>query len=107
MVIITRHADNRLRKRLNLKRKSHQHHIELVLKKGIRHAELAGQIKRFIDKRVMVDTADTLIVYNYYVYCFIKQTEVLLTVFELPKELKSKYESIKRKHEEAINHGTI
>ena len=85
-VIVTKHAEKRIRQRLGINRKSTEKAAERALQFGVTHAEAKGKLSRHLDGVFLLSYRPTnMRVYNHAVYLF-KNTK-LITVLPLPKNL--------------------
>lgn len=85
-VIVTRHAEKRIRQRLGLNKKSTERAAEKALQFGVTHAEAKGNLCRYLDGIFLLNYRPTNIrVYNHSVYLFCDTK--LITVLPLPNNL--------------------
>lgn len=87
-MLITKHAEKRIRKRLGVPRSAVDKIAQDAFDNGIRHSEVSGRVKRFIDGQFLHNEnhADNIRIHNRYVFIFKKDT--LITVFGLPERLR-------------------
>jgi hypothetical protein len=84
---ITKHAAQRGNERLGLTNDSFVKLSAKALKKGIKHCDCKGQLKKYIDALYLKHkTANNIRIYGEFVYLFCN--EILITVFQLPVEFK-------------------
>lgn len=85
-VIVTKHAEKRIRQRLGINKKSTDKAAEKALQFGITHAETKGKLHRHLDGIFLLNYKPTnMRVYNHSVYLF-RDTK-LITVLPLPRKL--------------------
>lgn len=85
-VIVTKHAERRIRQRLGINKKSTDRAAEKALKFGITHAETNGKLSRHLDGIFLMNYKPTnMRIYNHAVYLF-RDTK-LITVLPLPNYL--------------------
>lgn len=96
-VVITDHAKNRMKERMGIKPKAQQRIAERAYKKGIRHADTVGNLKRYVDKAYLsYGKSNNIRIYGDNIFLF--HNNVLLTVWVLPSDLKTVAHKIKRVH---------
>ena len=87
VAVVTDHAEDRIRKRLGLNRKTVQRQANAALNRGHQQQHYTGSMKRFLDRIYKSPhPAQYGRVYNGYVYYFHGVT--LITVIEVPKHLR-------------------
>ena len=83
---ITKHAEERLRERFGIKRKSIQRIVNRVLEKGLKHKEAKGKVKKYMTELYLKHSrANNIHIYGSDVYIF--RYEVLITVLHLPSDI--------------------
>jgi hypothetical protein len=87
MVELTRHAINRIRKRVGLPKRIIGDHVQKVWDRGATHKDTKGNLRRFISKKYSINTAaNNIKVYGTFIYIFCGQT--LVTVLPSPPSLR-------------------
>lgn len=100
-VVVTKHAEKRLRERMGLKKKSVQRAAEMAYEKGIKHAETNGNLNKWITSLYFNNkTANNIRIYNDKAWIFAGQN--LITVLQIPASLKKSVKDVlnRRKNEE-------
>ena len=83
---ITQHAEERLKQRFGIKKKSMQRIVNRVLEKGLNHKNARGKVKKYITELYLKhEKANNIHIYGSDVYIF--RYEVLITVLHLPSEV--------------------
>ena len=84
--IVTRHADKRIRERVGVGKKNTKALADKALKIGLKHGELTGPLRRFVDSVFFKSrTASNFRVLHDKVYIF--KGTILITVINLPTKL--------------------
>ena len=87
-IIITDHASKRIKQRMGIKKKAQYKTVERAYSKGIRHCEVNGRLKRYVDKAYLSHgKSNNIRIYGDNMFLF--HNNVLLTVCVLPTDLKS------------------
>lgn len=86
MVVVTRHAEKRIRERLGIRKRRVQEHAEKVFRLGVPRREVAGKLHRFLKKEYHVADANNIRVFGLFVYVFDGAT--LITVFDVPQKMR-------------------
>lgn len=85
-VVVTKHAEKRIRQRLGINKKSTDRAAEKAIQFGVTHAETRGKLHRHLDGIFLLSYKPTnMRVYNHSVYLF-RDTK-LITVLPLPRKL--------------------
>ena len=85
---ITKHAEERLKQRFGIKRKSISRIVNRVLKEGLSHKDAKGKVKNYITELYLRhEKANNIRIYGKDVYVF--RYETLITVLHLPCEIMS------------------
>ena len=85
---ITKHAEERLKERFGIKRKSMKRIVNRVLKKGLDHKEAKGKVKKYMTELYLKqEKANNIRIYGSDVYVF--KYETLITVLHLPSDILS------------------
>lgn len=101
-VVVTRHAEKRIRQRLGLNKKSTEKAAEKALRFGVTHAETKGKLCRHLDGIFLLNHRPTnMRVYNHSVYLF-RDTK-LITVLPLPNSLWTYADKLQRQKKEIQN----
>jgi hypothetical protein len=85
--VVTNHATQRLKERAGIGKKSSKNMAEKALERGLTHADLQGNLKKYVDgafKRSK--SGNNFRVYGEKLYVF--KDNILITVFNLPNNLK-------------------
>lgn len=82
---ITEHAHHRMKERMGLPRSARAAAAARAMQFGIRREDAVGPLRDYLSRNWERDT-NTLRVYGNFVFAF--EGERLVTVFELPKNLK-------------------
>lgn len=104
-VVVTKHAEKRLRERMGLKKKSVQRAAEMAYEKGIKHAETNGNLNKWITSLYFNNkTANNIRIYNDKAWIFAGQN--LITVLQIPASLKKSVKDVlnRRQNEEEEKH---
>jgi hypothetical protein len=96
---ITHHAAERGRERLGLKTASVERMAELALEKGIERAETSGRLRRFLDAKAAGFPGAHSRIYGE--VCFFYRGRVLITCYQLPRELRGVVAKIRRAKRQA------
>ena len=87
LVIVTNHAAKRFKQRVGLPKTACQRHAEKAFIDGLRHTDVRGSAKRYLDKLFLEHrTANNMRVYGQFVYLF--KGKVLVTVLNLPRSVR-------------------
>lgn len=93
---ITKHAEKRMRERVNASKSSTVRQATLALERGYRYSDTKGNLSKFLNKQQMVyKTGAELRVYNNHVFIFTRSL-TLITVLPLPTDLQKQCYLIKR-----------
>ncbi len=85
--IITDHAYLRAKERLSLNKKSLDRLADVAYNKGIKHSDIKGQLKKYIDKLYFeYKTANNIRIYGEFIFLFSKNT--LITLYQVPNEFR-------------------
>ncbi|MFV0394980.1 MAG: hypothetical protein ACK5LC_11405 [Coprobacillaceae bacterium] len=86
---VTKHGSKRIKERLNIKKSSHDRLANAALKKGYRHNQIKGNLRKWIDKQILnKDIKHKPIVYNSSLFIFSVSGNKLITVIKLPTNLQ-------------------
>lgn len=92
--IVTNHAEKRIRKRCGLNKSVVSKLATQALTEGISHSETKGNFKKYLNKLYLSDkNANNIKIYNHFVFLFNSNT--LITVFNLPRNLHAVVDKIK------------
>ena len=100
---VTRHATKRTKDRVGLSKKIAGKNAEKAFNYGLKHSETKGNLNKYITKLYFSknNNANNIRVYHEYIYIF--NDETLITILELPNNLKAlaiKLQKEKEKKEE-------
>lgn len=101
-VIVTKHAEKRLRERMGLGKKAVQRAAEMAYEKGIKHAETNGNLNKWVTSLYFNNkTANNIRLYNDKAWIFAGKN--LITVLQIPSSLKKSVKDVldRKKAEEA------
>lgn len=103
-VIVTRHAEKRLKERMGLSKKSCKRATETAYYKGLRHKETVGNLNKWVTSLYFTNrVANNIRIYGDKAWIFAGRT--LLTVLQVPNSLKKSVDEAfdnKRIEEERI-----
>lgn len=104
MVVVTRHATQRIKERLGLNKRSVEKLTNRALAEGINACDLMNSSLKFFlfsQLNYLLDKGKCkIIVYNYNVFIFEvydAKDDILITVLNLPKEYHREVDKLKRK----------
>jgi len=101
-VVVTKHAEKRIRQRLGINKKSTEKAAEKALQFGITHSEAKGKLSKHLDGIFRLShNPNNMRVYNHAVYLF-RDTR-LITVLPLPKQLWTQADKLQRQKKEDLN----
>ena len=87
-VVVTQHADDRLKERLGLPKSARQSAAQRAFDKGKLHKEAKGKLKRYLDRCWLQHrTSNNVRLYAEHIWFF--ADERLVTVYEIPKNMRS------------------
>ena len=101
--IVSNHGADRIRERVGLPKKAVDKNVERAFEKGLKHGELSGGLRRFIDALYLEHRmANNIRIYCGMVYLFCGN--VLVTVVPLPQKYRKKADILwKEKQNERRN----
>lgn len=92
-VVVTKHAEKRLRERMGLGKKAVQRAAEMAFDKGIKHAETTGNLNKWITSLYFNNkTANNIRLYNDKAWIFTGKN--LITVLQIPASLKKSVKDV-------------
>lgn len=95
---VSRHADNRARKRAGVPRSAVKRMAARAMTEGVTRLETAGSLRRYLDYLYHYDeSANNIRVWSEKVWIFADQT--LITVLDLPQRYKNRANGMGRKPE--------
>lgn len=95
-MIVTKHAKERMKERCGLKEKSVDRMAKIAYEKGLRHGDLTGNLKKWVDSLYFYDRrANQIRLYGDKAYIF--HNEKLITVIQIPHNLVKEVVRINRK----------
>lgn len=96
MITITQHAYLRGKERLSLKRSAFAKLANSAYTNGLRHADMKGYLKKYISGLYLrYENANSILIYGEVIFFF--HYNVLITVYQLPAEMKRYVKQGKRK----------
>lgn len=93
MMIVTKHAENRIRERCGFRKKSCQKMAEKALIEGLTHSQTKGRLNKWVTSLYFNNTkANNIRLYGdkAYVFC----GEVLVTVIQIPVNLMKDFKKM-------------
>ena len=109
MASITKHGSERIRERIGVNKKSALRQAELALSRGLKHSDTKGRLKKWIDSKVLTHKRskhafNEIRIYNSKLFVFESEDiENLITVIEIPNNLKDIANKINKKKKSDIN----
>jgi hypothetical protein len=101
-IVITDHANNRLKERCGLQKKAKKRTVEIAFEKGILHSECVGRLKNYVDHLYQSHgNGNNIRIYGNHVYIFYDVN--LVTVLTLPNEHRAALNKVKNKRKELAN----
>lgn len=95
-MVISNHAYVRGKERLGLGKRAFDKIVNLALSKGVKHSQLSGKLKRYVDSIYFKTQRKGSNIVLYGEYLFIFQHSFLITVLNLPNDFKSYKKYIKK-----------
>lgn len=93
---VTKHAKERMKERCGLNEKSVDRMAKIAYKKGLKHRDLTGNLKKWVDGQYLKNrTANQIRLYGDKAYIF--QNEKLITVIQIPHNLVKEVVRISKK----------
>lgn len=92
---LTHHATQRGNERLGLPLKPFEKLAAKALAEGIKHSDTNGRLKKYFDKLFFTNHISNVRIYGEFVYLF--KADVLITVLNLPNDLKAIVAKVKQK----------
>lgn len=87
-VVVTDHADERIKERLGLPKSARQTAAQRAFDKGKTRDECVGKLKRYLDLKCITHRAGNNIrIYAEHIWVF--QDNTLITVYDIQKRMKS------------------
>lgn len=87
-IVITDHAYDRAKERLSLNRNALERTAKKAFVSGLKHSELKGKLQKYITKLWhMHHSANNIRIHGENIFIFINNT--LITVYQLPNNLKN------------------
>ena len=94
--VVSNHAEKRIRERVGLKKKCVDKNAEKALEKGLKHSDVRGRLKKYMDKIYLSGrNVNNARIYHHFVYLF--HDNLLITVVPLPRELHAAADSQSKK----------
>lgn len=101
MMELTKHGEERIRKRIGINKKSINKMKKLAFDKGVAHKDVIGSLKKYYDYLFFKNkTATNVRIYSNYVWIF--TNDKLVTVFPMP----NKYKNVINKINKRLNNET-
>lgn len=101
-VVVTKHAEKRIRQRLGINKKSIGKAAEKALQLGVTHAEAKGRLSKYLDGIFLLNcNPNNMRVYNHAVYLF--RGTKLITVLPLPNYLWTCADKLQRQKAKDVN----
>ena len=98
---VTVHAQERGRQRLGLHRCALQRTADRVLAEGIKHSEVTGRLRRFLDRLYLSHRpANGIRIHGEQIYVF--NGVILITVFPVPTEFRGALAKLRTKREAVL-----
>lgn len=96
---VTRHADNRVRKRVGVPRSAVRKLARRAMTEGGTRQDFSGSLRRYLDALYHYnESADNIRVWSEKVWIF--SDDVLITVLDLPQRYKNRANGLSKKKEE-------
>lgn len=96
-ITVTKHGDERVRKRIGVSKNASERQFKLALERGIRHGETKGKLNKWITSQALkTQRAKTCIVYNNHLF-ITDNAEVLITVIKVPQNLNKDLKVLTKK----------
>lgn len=93
---VSRHAEQRMRERCGLNKKSVERMAQKAFDRGIMHSQTRGKLYNWVTSKYFVNQkANNLRIYGDYLYIF--DENVLVTVFRVPNNLLKNIENMVRR----------
>ena len=97
-MIVTNHAKQRIKQRCGLKEKSSDRIAKIAYENGLRHSELTGNLKKWVDGLYFRNrSANQIRLYSDKAYIFTGQK--LITVLQIPHNLVREADKLRRNKE--------
>ena len=94
-MIVTKHAKQRMKQRCGLKEKSSDRIAKIAYEKGLRHSDLTGNLKKWVDSLYFRNhSANQIRLYSDKAYIF--AGEKLITVLQIPHNLVKEADKLRR-----------
>lgn len=94
-MVVTKHAKQRMKKRCGLNEKSADRMAKVALEKGLRHKDLTGNLKKWVDRLYFYnETANNIRLYGDKAYIF--HGDKLITVIQIPHNLVKEADKLRK-----------
>ena len=94
-MIVTKHAKERMKKRCGLNEKSSDRLALIALEKGLRHKDLTGNLKKWVDSLYFYNrNANNIRLYGDKAYIF--HDTLLITVLQIPHNLVKEADKLRK-----------
>lgn len=101
MAALTAHGKKRSKERCGFGKSATARAAQIALKDGLKHNEVAGSLKRFLDGLYLSHrNADNMRIWNKKVYLF--TGELLITILDVPRKYYGTIDKINRAKEQMI-----
>ena len=95
LMIVTKHAKQRMKQRCGLKEKSSDRIAKIAYEKGLRHSDLTGNLKKWVDSLYFRNrSANQIRLYSDKAYIF--TGDKLITVIQIPHNLVKEVDKLRR-----------
>lgn len=101
---VTRHATKRTKDRVGISKKIADKNASKAFQYGLKHSETKGNLNKYITKLYFSanNRANNIRVYHEHVYIFAGTT--LITILELPNNLKSLANKLQKEKDKKVKH---
>lgn len=98
----TYHLNKRIRERVGINKKSIPKFLKKAELNGLNYKDLSGDLKKYVDNVLTSEKIECVLVYNRYLIIR-DDLGVGITILHLPRELNSKYDSLKKGKLKCLN----
>lgn len=100
-MVITKHAKKRMKQRCGVNKKSMDRIAEIAYENGLKHGELTGNLKKYVDGLYLKHKAGNQIrLYGDKVYIF--HDKRLITVFQIPNNLMKEVTKLRKERDKKV-----
>lgn len=106
---ITKHGSSRIRERIGVNKKSTLRQAELALERGLTHADTKGKLEKWVNSKTLTHKVKGEAFFEYRIYnskLFVfrsAESNTLITVIEVPNNLRKIANKINKQKKEEIN----